>query len=169
MTLPEFMTYVAKPGGALDDAAIAAFESEIGAALPADYRAFLKAVNGGWVGGALLISGQAADGESIDADVHHIGGLRAEPHMDLRTARATYQDWIARIPRDLIWIMDDSCGNAICLGVAGKARGKVYFWDHEQEPDLDDWDGTLEGAGNITLIAHTFDTFFKGLQVATRV
>ncbi len=168
MTLDEFLTYLAKPGGALDDAAIAAFEAEIGTGLPDDYRAFLQAVNGGWLGGAVLVHGATPDGEPIDTDLHHVGGLRSEPPMDLRNARATYQDWIARIPRDLIWIMDDSGGNAICLGIAGDARGKVYFWDHELEPDLDDWDGTLEGTGNISLLGHSFATFFATLQVATR-
>lgn len=169
MTLDEFRAYLAKPGTPLSEGEIAAFEKEIGNGLPHDYRAFLQTVNGGWVGGALLISGSTANGEPIDTYLHHIGGLRAEPHMDLRNQRATYQDWLARIPRDLIWIMDDSGGNAICLGVAGDARGKVYFWDHELEPDLDETDGTIEGMGNITLIAHSFETFFAGLQLAARV
>ncbi len=169
MTLDEFRAYLAKPGTPLPEAEIVAFEKEIGTSLPQEYRAFLQAVNGGWVGGALLITGTTSDGEPIDSDLHHIGGLRAEPDMDLRNQRATYQDWLARIPRDLIWIMDDSTGNAICLGIAGEARGKVYFWDHELEPDLDETDGTIEGMGNISLIAHTFATFLSGLQLATRV
>jgi hypothetical protein len=169
MTLDEFRAYLAKPGTPLTEAEIAAFEKEIGTNLPGDYRAFLRDVNGGWLGGALLISGTTADGEPFDSDLHHIGGLRAEPHMDLRNARSVYQDWLARIPRDLIWIMDDSGGNAICLGIAGEARGQVYFWDHEREPDLDETDGTIEGMGNISLIAHSFATFFSGLQLASRV
>jgi hypothetical protein len=169
MTLDEFRAYLAKPGTPLTEAELVAFEKEIGTSLPDDYRAFLQAVNGGWVGGALLISGTTSDGDPIDSDLHHIGGLRAEPHMDLRNQRATYQDWLARIPRDLIWIMDDSTGNAICLGIAGDARGQVYFWDHEREPDLDETDGTLEGMGNISLLAHSFASFFSGLQLAARV
>ena len=169
MTLDEFRTYLARPGIPLSEAEVVGFEKDIGIDLPGDYRAFLKVVNGGWVGGALLISGTTADGEPIDSDLHHIGGLRAEPHMDLRTARSTYQDWLARIPRDLIWIMDDSTGNSICLGIAGDARGKIYFWDQEREPDLDETDGTIEGMGNISLLALTFATFFSGLQLAARV
>lgn len=169
MTIEEFRAYLAKPGTLLSEAEITAFEKDIGTTLPDDYRSFLQTVNGGWVGGALLISGTTDDGDPIDSDLHHIGGLRSEPHMDLRAARATYQDWLARIPRDLIWIMDDSTGNAICLGIAGDARGKVYFWGHELEPDLDETDGTIEGMGNITLIAHSFASFFSGLQLAARV
>jgi hypothetical protein len=169
MTLDQFMTYLAKPGAPLSDAEIAAFEAEIGVRLPDDYRAFLQAVNGGALGGALLIHGATADGDPFDTDIQHVGGLRPEPQLDLRNARSVYQDWVARIPRELIWIMDDSSGNAICLGLAGEARGRVYFWDQEREPDLDETDGTIEGAGNVSLIAHSFETFFSGLQLATRL
>lgn len=169
MTLDEFRTYLAKPGAPLSEVDITAFEKDIGTSLPDDYREFLQAVNGGWLGGALLISGTTAEGEPFDSDLHHIGGLRSEPHMDLRNQRAAYQDWLARIPRELIWIMDDSTGNAICLGIAGDARGKIYFWDHELEPDLDETDGTIEGMGNISLLAQSFASFFSGLQLAARV
>ena len=41
-------------------------------------------------------------------------------------------------------------GNAICLGLSGEHRGRVYFWDHENEPDPDEWDGEVETAGNLT-------------------
>lgn len=58
--------------------------------------------------------------------------------------------------------MDDPFGNAICLGISGNERGKVYFWDHEMEPD-DDWDGRLETAGNVQLIADSFTEFVAGL------
>jgi hypothetical protein len=58
--------------------------------------------------------------------------------------------------------MDDPFGNAICLGVSGKHRGKVYFWDHEHEPDEEDWDGRVETAGNVKLLAASFTDFVAG-------
>jgi len=60
--------------------------------------------------------------------------------------------------------MDDPFGNAICLGIAEKYRGRVYFWDHENEPDEELWDGEVDTAGNITLIANSFTDFVAGLQ-----
>jgi hypothetical protein len=64
----------------------------------------------------------------------------------------------------LIWIADDPFGNAICLGISGGHRGKVFFWNHENEPDPDDWDGSVETAGNIDLLANSFSEFISGLQ-----
>jgi enoyl-CoA hydratase/carnithine racemase len=95
MTLDEFRAYLARPGTPLSEADIVAFEKEIGIGLPDDYRAFLQAVNGGWVGGALLISGATADGEPIDSDLHHIGGLRAGLPAE---TRRNYKYGIQRLP-----------------------------------------------------------------------
>jgi hypothetical protein len=60
--------------------------------------------------------------------------------------------------------MGDPFGNAICLGVTGRWRGKVYFWDHDSEPDLDEWDGSVDTAENITLLAHSFTDFVARLR-----
>lgn len=118
------------------------------------------ACNGGFVSGELCFEGLSPSGEGIGTSIHHIGGFREENYFSLAWARAIYE---SRIPDDLLWIMDDPCGNAICLGLRGAHVGKVYFWDHEEEPD-DDWDGTVEGAGNILLLAETFSAFVAGLR-----
>jgi hypothetical protein len=60
--------------------------------------------------------------------------------------------------------MDDPFGNAICIGVSGKHRGKVFFWDHECEPDPESWDGEVSSAGNIELISGSFSDFVAGLR-----
>ncbi|WP_236347706.1 SMI1/KNR4 family protein, partial [Paenibacillus plantiphilus] len=38
-----------------------------------------------------------------------------------------------RIPKGFIPIGDDPGGNMICLGMDGKYRERIYFWDHEEE------------------------------------
>ena len=58
-----------------------------------------------------------------------------------------------QIPRWLIPIGEASFGNQLCLGIAGKDRGAVYFWDHEYE----------EGTG-LYRIAASFDDFLKMLE-----
>ena len=60
--------------------------------------------------------------------------------------------------------MDDPFGNAICLGIAGEYRGRIYFWDHEMEPDPGEWDGAVETAGNVQLLANSFGEFVAGLR-----
>lgn len=166
MTIDEFigmMTHRAPPAAA---EAIAQLERSLGATLPDDYAAFLRRGNGGFIGGALWYKGPTPAGEAADAGVHHVGGLRPEPHFSLAWNRDCYAN---RIPRALLWIMDDPFGNAICLGLEGDHRGRIYFWDHEGEPDPDEWDGTVEKAGNIRLLADAFTGFVAGLTKTTGI
>lgn len=60
--------------------------------------------------------------------------------------------------------MDDPFGNAICLGLSDSHRGYVFFWDHEAEPGTETWDGRVDTAGNITLLALSFTEFIAGLR-----
>jgi hypothetical protein len=136
-----------------------ALESLLGASLPVDYREFLARCNGGHVGGRLWFKGPTTDGEVADAGVHHIGGFRSEAALSLEWNRDCYE---GRIPQELMWIMDDPFGNAICLGIRDGAKGKVYFWDHENEPD-EAWDGSLASAENVQLMADSFSDFVAGL------
>lgn len=142
------------------EADLSAFELSLGCRLPEDYRAFLVACNGGYVGGTLWFTGPTPEGESADAGVHHIGGLRQESHFSLAWHRECYE---GRIPDDLLWVMDDPFGNAICLGIRGQHAGRVFFWDHENEPD-EQWDGSVESAKNLQLLANTFADFVAGLH-----
>lgn len=159
MDISKFLAEVDKKRPPASEIDIRALESSIGERLPPDYREFLTLCNGGYVGGSLWFNGPRPEGEAADAGIHHIGGFRSESHFSLEWSRDCYQ---GRIPRDLMWIMDDPFGNAICLGVRGNAKGKVYFWDHENEPDTD-WDGSLASAGNVQLLANSFSEFVAGL------
>ena len=159
MQASEFLEYVndkAPPAPALK---LWAFEASLRKRLPDDYRSFLVACNGGHVGGALWYAGPTPEGKLADAGVHHIGGFRKEEYFSLAWNRECYT---GRIPKDTIWIMDDPFGNAICLGVSGSARGKVFFWDHEMEPDKD-WDGEVASAKHVQLLANSFTDFVAGL------
>src|SRR5262245_38306228 len=134
---------------------IEAFEAEVGARLPDDYRRFLLRSNGGTLGGKYFFENAEAY-----VVVNSVGGFQAS--YSLRGARGCYQGHPARIPRALVWVMDDPGGNAVCLGVTGKHRGLVYFWVHDEEPDPDDWDGEVETAPNIRLLANSFTEFVAG-------
>lgn len=160
MTVDDFITQVGmkSPPAPLD--LLEQFETRIGGTLPDDYRYFLINCNGGFVGGRLWFQGENPEGRKVEAGVHHIGGIRNESFFSL----AWHWDCYAgRIPDSLLWINDDPFGNAICLGIADPYRGRVYFWDHENEPG-GDWDGTVESAGNVTLVANSFTEFVAGLR-----
>jgi hypothetical protein len=75
------------------------------------------------------------------------------------------------MPDTMIPIADDGGGNQICLGIKGKERGKVYYWDHHNEWDEQDY---LEDYGepmppevkfqNVYLIAKSFEDFIQRLE-----
>jgi hypothetical protein len=160
MTIDEFIVQVKQKSPPAPPDELAQFEADIGHTLPDDYRHFLIHCNGGYIGGRYWYRGKNPTGLEVEAGVHHIGGFRNESYFSLSENRRTYS---GRIPGALIWIHDDPFGNAICLGVADKHRGRVYFWDHENEPD-EDWDGFVESAGNVTLIADSFTEYVAGLR-----
>ena len=141
---------------------VEAFEAEIGTTLPDDYRRFLLRTNGGNVDW-YQFEGLTPEGKSWTAVVSHVGGLREEPDLSLRFARGCYQGRELQIPRALLWIMGDPGGNAICIGLTGKYRGRVYFWIHDEQPDPQEWDGEVETAGNVILLANSFTDFVAGI------
>lgn len=161
MSIDEFLQAVRNKQPPAPTEQLLALEHSLGVALPDDYRRFLIGCNGGHVGGRLWFRGPTPDGESADAGVHHIGGFRSESYFSLTQTRKTYGP---RIPPTLLWIADDPFGNAICLGLREPHRGHVFFWDHEHEPDPEAWDGRLETAGNLQLLALSFTDFVSGLR-----
>lgn len=158
MTMEAFVDAVKQKLPPAPAAALTALEASLGCRLPEDYRDFLVACNGGFLSGTLGYEGHSPTGEYVTASIHHVGGFREEDYFSLDWRRDIYA---GRIPEDLLWIMDDPGGNAICLGLRGPHAGKVYFWDHENEPD-DEWDGAVETAGNIQLLADSFSAFVAG-------
>lgn len=160
MTIDEFIAVVDKKSPPAPAESIASFEFDIEHPLPDDYRYFLVNCNGGYVGGRFWFRGTNPDCREVEAGVHHIGGFREESYFSLLWAQDCYH---GRIPDSLVWIHDDPFGNAICLGVAEPHRGRVYFWDHENEPG-DGWDGAVETAGNLTLLANSFTEYVAGMR-----
>src|SRR5437868_5783287 len=109
MTIDEFIAEVEskKPPAPQDQ--LEAFEAELGKTLPEDYRRFLVACNGGYIGGRFWFQGPTPEGKKADAGVHHIGGFRKQSHFSLKSALECLK---GRIPKPLLWIMDDPFGNA---------------------------------------------------------
>jgi hypothetical protein len=143
-------------------AEVESFEAEIGTALPDDYRQFLLRSNGGrldWY----RFDGPTPDGKTWPVVISDVSGLREESDLSLRAARRCYQGSELRIPHPLLWIMGDPGGNGICLGLTGPYRGRVYFWIHDEQPAPDEWDGEIETAGNVILLANSFTDFVAGI------
>jgi cell wall assembly regulator SMI1 len=142
------------PGG-LEEARLQKVEEDLGAALPEDYRAFLREHNGGSPdpGGFVFAD---AKGPYTDSVVAWFFGIHDEEFNNLEEFRADYR---GRLLDDFVPIALDPFGNLICLGVRGEARGKVYFWDHEEETDPPSF-------ANMNRVANSFSEFVSGLRDA---
>ena len=135
--------------GPLDRIRLREFEAQIGGMLPEDYRAFLIANNGGAVSPTNFHISEA-EGDSTLANFYGLHDGPTWARLD-----AAFVDYRGRISAWLLPIAADEGGNAICLGLTGEHRGRVYFWDHEHEGD----DAEIA----ITPIAPSFSAFCDGL------
>jgi cell wall assembly regulator SMI1 len=129
----------------VDDARIRAFEARLGATLPDEYRAFLLAYNGGQpTPSEFRLAGRT--GPYTDSQVHWFYSLHEGPYSNLEKTRALLG---GRLPDDLLAIAGDPGGNKICIGLAGDARGRIMFFDHETD--------------RVELVADSLDAFLRGL------
>lgn len=142
---------------------VTSFESRIGCRLPEDYRQFLVATNGGYLAGKIRFSNGSDRDEDCQPEIDLISGVRQDESFSLDWARECYQLSILRIPREMLWIMRDPFGNGILIGLEGEYRGKMYFWDHECEPNPSKWDGKPSKAANITFLTNSFTEFVDKL------
>lgn len=156
-------------------------ETVLGVTLPIDYRDFV-----GEYGASAF--GESVQFRLLETDpVHPVQSLLGTPipryeegHLSafyggkeagtysLANALEAYK---RRMPDTMIPIADDGGGNQICFGIKGKEHGKVYYWDHHNEWDEQDF---LEDYGepmpadvkfqNVYLIAESFEDFIRRLE-----
>jgi len=141
--------------------AVVTLEEQIGSRLPEDYRRFMLRYNGGTPDPATFAFIEKTYGKSTSDAVRAFFSLGDHEYYALEDSLATYTD---RIPNGTLPIAEDGCGNLVLLGISGEddagqaIRGKVYFWDHELEPqDPLDW-------SNVSPVADSFDDFLRGLK-----
>ena len=106
---------------------------------------------------------------SEDATLSYMYGGNEDYLYSLERSLETYTE---RMPETLIPVGDDGGGNKICLGVKGQEKGMVFFWDHENEWDEEDY---LEEEGepmpeefkfqNVYLIANSFEEFLNQIKI----
>lgn len=65
-----------------------------------------------------------------------------------------------RIPHNFFPIASDPGDNLICISVDGSDRGKIYFWDYEQENESAD----APDYSNVILISDDFAEFINHLH-----
>lgn len=139
---------------AANEVRVTAFETELGQWLPDDYRTFLLRYNGGR-------PARRAFQFARSLMIH----VRPAIHwfLSLHDGAASNLEHIARAPRgrippDTLPIANDPFGSYVLLGLAGEARSKIYFWDHERTAAAPpDW-------STVDLVADRFDRFLRQLE-----
>lgn len=121
------MTKIFESHDNLSNEKIEEFEKENEVKFPELYKGFLLQWNGGKVSPNLFVISDE-QGSSVLSVFYGIG----EMYDNL----ADFIDIMdERIPLGFIPIGDDPSGNVICIGTESVYYDKVYFWDHELEPE----------------------------------
>ena len=146
-----------KTGIPINENDVGLFEKEIGHELPSFYRDYLIQFNGGkpahpffdvptWQFKISLIQ------EFKGLDSNYIG-------VDLREIHLIKGDIF---PSGFIAIGKDPGGNLILISLEGNTRGKIYFWDHELQPQ--DQLESLDEYVNLHPLADSFEQFILSLK-----
>lgn len=142
--------------------------------LPAPFREFLRDFGafscGEYVGFdpiEPLPSSISSDGKG---PFSHFFGARSDDYDDTLGLLFNMRIYRDRMPTSLIPIGSDGGGNVVCLGIDGKHRCKIYYWDHNNEWDEDYLNiEKLSREGlkfqNVYLIANSFEEFAGRLFV----
>jgi cell wall assembly regulator SMI1 len=140
---------------ALSSEDIDAVEQRLGIKLPGDYRAWLLKHNGGRPEPAgfryKLKTGLYTDSAVAWFLAIHDGRFS---NFERETRWRKAQN---RLPGELVAIARDPFGNLICMSFGGADKGKIYFWDHEEEGPEPSYD-------NCHLIADSLQEFLEGLH-----
>lgn len=133
---------------------IEAAEERLQLSFPEEYKVFLLKHNGGspTPNRFKYNDQEGRDSSSLINYFHAIYDGRID-NLELK-----YQFLVSegRLLKKMIPIANDPFGNLICLSAEGDDRGKVYFWDHELEPEI-------AGYENMGLIADSFSEFLGKL------
>jgi len=151
------MTQITPLYGRLDETEIAALEKRLNLKLPAAYREFLRQNNGGRTE-ANVFTVPGGWGTSV---VNRFFGVQKGATYDLERDRELME---GRYPSKALAIAEDPAGNRILIGTAGKTLGKIYLWDHENEPPDDECTENVDDYSNIHRVADSLDDFLKSLR-----
>ncbi len=136
------------------------FEQRHQIKLPADYVQFLLQHNGGRPELPVFSITNDPRLGSTGGIVHFFYGLGTDVNLiDIEDA---IEDYVSRVPSDLLPIADDVGGNAICIGISGERRGQIFFWDHSEEEEPDE-QGNFTYY-NVAFVAPSFSDFIADLK-----
>ncbi|HWO23229.1 MAG TPA: SMI1/KNR4 family protein [Kofleriaceae bacterium] len=156
----------------LSEAEIVSLEGAVGGALPPFYRSFLLTFGASSFRKIVEFSPVRRLPPSVSSDgrgfVDVLYGAAADHPNDLGGMLDLYR---ARMPEHFLPIAGDGGGNQIAMLVGGDHSGTIYYWDHNNEWDEEDYvEDDLPVPSdlkwqNVTVIAASFDAFLDCISV----
>jgi hypothetical protein len=140
--------------GTLSEQQLRDAEDRLGFALPAGYRRWLAATNGG----DLELGATLPDRDFIWED--RALGLRPDSDFDLVSCCTYFQD---RFTPDYLPVADVSDG-MLALKVKGERRGSVWFWS-DDDPRASDEDTPADTERLLYFCGESWDEVLERLQV----
>lgn len=158
-------------GRALNEDETSEFEKSLGVSLPPAYREFVQK-HGGTSTAKMVYVVDAASGNHAGNVAHFYGGGDDATSLTWRV-----RNYRGRMLPTMIAIAGDGVGNQFCLGVSGPELGRVYFYDHHNEPPYPDEYEEDYGEpmprqawfANLSLVAQSFEDFLEQLRVSDEV
>jgi len=118
-----------------------------GIELPESYKTFLQLRNGGRPSRRRF---RTSDGQPCSAVKRFLAVYEGEGSLE------DYVNTFAgRIPDYCFPIANDAFGNLVLMGFKGNQRGKIFFWDHEEDDDFEPEEN---------LLVESLDLFLTGLE-----
>ena len=141
----------------IDSMDIVRVENLFGFDLPEDYKSFLLKFNGGRPKPSTF-DFIGVDNLKNSTDIRIFFSIRDTEKKadDLENNIAFYWD-NERLAKSVIPIAADFGGNLISMSISGDNYGKIFFWDHEFELELDDDE-------NLAKLADSFTDFIDTLH-----
>lgn len=137
-------------GPPLNEEDVRSFERKSGLALPASYKEFLLATNGGRPERDLFML-NGLEGNPLGR-IHIFYGLNDPiPSCNLDWNLEVFRE---RIPVNLLPIATTEGADKICLLVAGDRPGAIFYWDGHART----------GERNLYFLANDFASFLSSLQ-----
>ncbi len=151
---------------AVTDAAISGLAAEYGFEFSDEYRAFLKAHNGFNFDRLNKAVPLAPGIETFDGISYLFGIDTGFQYNDLRTYLALPGVWDNPFRAFAYPVAEGAGGDPIIQIFKGKAKGKIYFVDHETVPDAEELDEDAEASSPDRALSFLIDVRGCFIEVA---